>query len=443
MGASRIGKFARGMRLLLILFLVLTAASLYAANTALGDDTWIRYDDAGKPVIQFYFYWSNKCPHCAEALPYIDDLSILRTDVELHRYQLVGEPDNVARYQVMASALGETARSVPAFILCNTMVTGYDAEITPPQLESLLNRCKAYVIAHHTLTGFRGLAQQPIVLHLPFVGAIEPGVSSLPVITLLIAGVDAFNPCAFFVLMFLLSLMLHTGKRRRMLLVGGVFVFFSGLLYFLFMAAWLNLFRVIGQLDVITIGAAVVALVIGLINIKDFFWFKRGVSLSISEQARPKLFQRMRSLLQARSLPTLILAASGLALFANLYEFLCTAGFPMVYTRILTLSDLSSLQYYAYLVLYNIVYVIPLLVIVLLFVISMGARKLQEGEGRGLKLLSGSMMLSLGIVLLLAPTLLQNLLATMLLLLVAVIFAAVMVFLQKLLHKRHATNGPG
>jgi hypothetical protein len=430
------------MRPLLILFLCLTATSLQATTTALGDDTWYTHDRAGKPVIQLYFYWSNKCPHCAEALPYVDNLTILRTDLELHSYQLVGDLDNVARYEVMASALGEEARSVPAFFMCNTMLTGFDPEVTPQQLESLLNRCKQHVTVHHTLAGFRGMEQEPIVLHLPFVGAIEAGVSSLPVITVLIAGVDAFNPCAFFVLMFLLSLMLHTGKRQRMLLVGGVFVFFSGLLYFLFMSAWLNLFRVIGHLDAITMGAAVVALLVGLINIKEFFWFKQGVSLTIPEQAKPKLFQRMRNLLQARSLLTLLVATSGLALFANLYEFLCTAGFPMVYTRILTLSDLSSMQYYAYLLLYNLVYVIPLLLIVVVFVITMGVRKLQEGEGRQLKLLSGSMMLTLGVVLLLAPDLLQNLLTTVLLLVVAIVVTLMLGYVYKQIQKRRTTSAP-
>ncbi|MEJ2451454.1 MAG: hypothetical protein P8047_12385 [Gammaproteobacteria bacterium] len=158
-----------------------------------------------------------------------------------------------------------------------------------------------------------------------------------------------------------------------------------------------------------------------MINIKDYFWFRRGLSLTISEQAKPRLFQRMRRLLQARSLPTMLLAASGLALFANLYEFLCTAGFPMVYTRILTLSHLSDVEYYAYLLLYNLVYVIPLFLIVIVFVISMGVRKLQQGEGRVLKLLSGTMMLGLGLVLLLVPDLLQNVLATLLLLLLAIV----------------------
>lgn len=424
------------MRQLLLCILLLTASLSQATTTALGDDTWYTRDSAGNPAIQLYFYWSNKCPHCLAAMPYIENLAVLRTDLDVHSYQLVGEPDNVTRYQVMANALGEEARSVPAFLMCNTMLTGFDPNITPQQLESLLNRCKQHLSTNNTLAGFRGLDQQPIVLELPFVGAIEAGSSSLPVITLLIAGVDAFNPCAFFVLMFLLSLMLHTHSRRRMLLVGGVFVFFSGLLYFLFMTAWLNLFRVIGHLEAITIGAAVVALVVGLINIKDYFWFKQGVSLTISEQAKPKLFQRMRNLLQARSLLTLLVATSGLALFANLYEFLCTAGFPMVYTRILTLSELTSAQYYAYLLLYNFVYVIPLLVIVMLFAVSMGARKLQEGEGQRLKLVSGSMMLTLGVVLLLVPSVLQNLLATLLILLIAIALSILIIYVHKYWHKR-------
>lgn len=424
------------MRTLLLLCLCLGLATAHAATTALGEHTWYSRDSAGKPIITFYFYWSNKCPHCAAALPFVDNLTVLHPDLSLQSYQLVGESDNVARYQVMASALGEEARSVPAFFLCNTMLTGFDPQVTPHQLESLFTRCKRHLTTHANLAGFRGMQSQPIVLHLPFFGAIDAGVSSLPVITVLIAGVDAFNPCAFFVLLFLLSLMLHTGSRQRMLLVGGVFVFFSGLLYFLFMSAWLNLFRVIGQLDAITIAAAVVALSIGLINIKDFFWFKRGVSLTISEQDKPKLFQRMRNLLQARSLSTMLLAAGGLALFANLYEFLCTAGFPMVYTRILTLSHLSNARYYAYLLLYNLVYVIPLLLIVIVFVISMGARKLQEGEGRLLKLLSGTMMLALGLMLLLAPDLLQNLSVTLLLLLLAIVVSFIINTAYGLIRKR-------
>jgi hypothetical protein len=177
------------------------------------------------------------------------------------------------------------------------------------------------------------------------------------------------------------------------------------------MAAWLNLFLLIGQLNVITFVAGLVAIIIAAINIKDFFWFKRGVSLTIPDSARPKLFTRMRNLVKAGELPSMVFGTAMLAIAANAYELLCTAGFPMVYTRVLTLNNLSTPQYYMYLALYNVVYVIPLFVIVLMFTATLGSRKLTEDEGRILKLLSGTMMLLLGLMLVLAPELLNNITA--------------------------------
>ena len=215
-----------------------------------------------------------------------------------------------------------------------------------------------------------------------------------------------------------------------MFLVGGVFVFFSGLLYFLFMTAWLNLFRVIGQLEIITVIAALVAIAVGALNTKEFFWFKKGLSLTIPDSAKPGIYQRVRHIMRASSLVTLVLATIGLSLFANLYEFLCTAGLPMVYTRILTLNDLTDSQYYLYLVLYNIVYVMPLFVIVMLVSFSLGGKKLQQNEGRGLKLISGMMMLALGVALLLAPDILNNLVATLGLMLLAIVSAVIIIVID-------------
>jgi len=226
---------------------------------------------------------------------------------------------------------------------------------------------------------------------------------SLPVLTVIIAGLDAFNPCAFFVLLFLLSLLVHQQDRRRMLLIGGVFVFFSGLMYFAFMAAWLGLFRIVGSLPWITAAAGLLALVMGAVNIKDFFAFRQGVTLSIPEARKADIFRRGRGILTAGSLPAMLAATVLLAMAANFYELLCTAGFPMVYTRLLTLYEPSPARHYLYLALYNAIYVLPLLAIVLAFVATMGARKLSEREGRLLKLLSGVMMLGLGVLLLVAP----------------------------------------
>jgi hypothetical protein len=238
---------------------------------------------------------------------------------------------------------------------------------------------------------------------------VDPQHFSLPLLTVAIAGLDAFNPCAFFVLLFLLSLLAHQKNRKRMLVIGGIFVLFSGLIYFAFMAAWLNLFQVLGNLAWVTLAAGALAVFVGVVNVKDFFAFERGLTLSIPESRKPDIYRRARAILGADNLPAMVAATVFLAIAANFYELLCTAGFPMVYTRLLTLSELPPAGYYLYLALYNLIYVVPLGLIVLVFVRSMGARKLTEREGRLLKLLSGVMMLELGALLLVAPEWLNNL----------------------------------
>ncbi|WP_243373698.1 hypothetical protein [Geotalea sp. SG265] len=259
------------------------------------------------------------------------------------------------------------------------------------------------------------------IISLPLLGSVQTSRLSLPVLTLVIAGLDSFNPCAFFVLFFLLSLLLHAHSRKRMVIIGGIFVLFSGLLYFVFMAAWLNFFLLVGRLKYIAAIAGAVAIVIATINIKDYFFFKRGISLTIPEQVKPKLFERMRNIMRAGSVPAMLAATIFLAFTANLYELICTAGFPMIYTRALTLQPLPMPVYYLYLALYNLVYVIPLAGIVALFAITLGSRRLSERHGRVLKLLSGVMMFFLGLILLIKPHLLANAAASAAVLVVALV----------------------
>jgi len=269
------------------------------------------------------------------------------------------------------------------------------------------------------------------IIVLPVFGEMDTRKMTLPVLTLVLAGLDGFNPCAFFVLFMLLSILVYAKSRKRMLLIGGTFVFFSGFIYFLFMSAWLNIFLHIGELMVITTIAGIIAVIIAAINIKDFFLFEQGVSLVIPDKAKPKLFERMRTLLKATSLPSMMVGTIVLAIVANAYELLCTIGFPMVFTRVLTLQNLPLLDYYLYLLTYNVIYVIPLAVIVLTFSITLGAKKLTEWQGRVLKLLSGLMMLFLGLVLLINPALLNNMLLSVGLLVSALSVAMIIIFTTK------------
>ena len=402
--------------LVLLWGLMLALAWGGARAQGAADIDWVTGKETGEARVHLYFFWSRSCPHCREALPFVEGMASEYDWLALDAHELTSDRANVALYVEMAEKLGRDARSVPAFFLCGRMLTGYDnAEGMGEQLRQLAQLCRPIETPAATesgadrpsLSALPKLELEPDAdaesLRVPMLGEVDAHQLSLPLFTLLIAGLDAFNPCAFFVLLFLLSLMVHARSRARMLLVGVTFVFFSGLVYFLFMAAWLNLFLVIGGAPVVTLVAGLVALLIGVLNIKDFFLFKRGPSLSIPEQAKPGLYRRMRGLLSAESLATMLFGTIALALAANSYELLCTAGFPMVYTRMLTLNGLNGWGYYAYLVLYNLIYVLPLLAIVLVFTFTLGARKMSERQGRVLKLLSGVMMLGLGLTMLIAP----------------------------------------
>ncbi|MBU0496808.1 MAG: hypothetical protein KKG04_02505, partial [Candidatus Thermoplasmatota archaeon] len=134
------------------------------------------------------------------------------------------------------------------------------------------------------------------IIYIPFIGAINTSALSLPVLTITLGALDSFNPCSFFILIFLLNILLYVHSRRRMLLVGGIFIFFSGLFYFLFIFILFNSIMITSQhIAAVSLIAGLIALTIGFINIKDFFFYKSGPSLSIPESKKPMIFKKMRN----------------------------------------------------------------------------------------------------------------------------------------------------
>lgn len=394
-------------RCAVIVSVVLMSVILPAGAAAAADDMWHHTDD-GELVIDFYFVYTSSCPHCARAVPFIEELEDSRPWLHVWWLQAdSGDPDVEVMALAAAEEAGESIRGVPTFIFCGLMVSGYDGpEGIGAAIAGRLDACyDTYSAAAPPASTTPAEAPEVAV---PGIGTVSASSVPLPVFTAVVAGLDAFNPCAFFVLLFLLSLLLHARSRTRMAVVGFTFVAISGILYFVFMAAWLNVFLVTGHLKWVTAAAGVIAIAIALLNLKDYVRPGSRGSLSIPESAKPRLFSRMRGLVAGDRFVPVLGATIALAVVANGYELLCTAGLPMVFTRVLTLNDLPAPAYYGYLGLYNVIYVIPLFGIVVAFVWTLGSRKLQPEEGRALKLLSGMMMLGLGLVLLVAPGLLEQ-----------------------------------
>lgn len=420
---------------------------------------WTSVAPDGTVQVHLYFGWTSTCPHCAKARPFIADLEREFPWLVVHQYQLDG-PDAEANgrfYAALAETIGARLRGVPAFLFDARLETGFDeVETTGAALRSDFLAVHDRAVAATATPATSGAPPSggsptpttgatpgpsptaaPEMINLPIVGPTRMDALALPAVTVLLAGMDAVNPCALSVLLFLLGMLAGAPSRRRMLLVGGTFIAVSGIAYFLFMAAWLNLFLLVGALRIVTLIAGVLAIAAALINIKDFAWYGHGPSLVIPAGARPTIFGRLVELPLNARLSALLAVTVFVAIAANLYEALCTGGFPVVFTRILTLHALPTAEFYLWIALYCTVYVVPLLAILGVVTWRLGSHTVTVTEARRLKLLSGLLMLGLGILLVVAPERLGDFAAT-----IAVFALAVAIWLVVILVTRRQGRPP-
>lgn len=356
------------------------------------------------------------CPSCGAAKVFLEDLQRERPTLRLIFYDVGADPAALARLMALAEKHRVQALGVPAFYLRGELIIGYLSEATTgARLIALLDRPSSRSGGEGSAeelpmeaTELRAQesaqrASESEAIDVPLFGLVSVRDLGLPVFTLVIGLLDGLNPCAMWLLLFLLSLLVNLRSRAKMLLIGGTFVAVSGLVYFAFMAAWLNVFLFIGFSRVVQVTLGGIAGLVGMINVKDFFAFQKGISLSIPEGAKPGLYARVRRILQADNLAGALAAVIVLAVLVNMIELLCTAGFPAIYTQILTLQQLPWWEYYAYLGLYNLAYMLDDSLMLTVAVVTLGHHKLQEHEGRWLKLVSGVVMLGLAAVLIAKP----------------------------------------
>jgi glutaredoxin len=367
-----------GPILYLFLLLVLGGTTLQAADSTPDIEVFVR---AG-------------CPHCEAAKIFLDELRLEQPSLHIALHDIAEDPAARQRLITLVQERGLTTVGVPTFLVGTELIIGFQSsETTGAEIRATLDR-KAL-----------GTTVNPSVesIETRWLGRLRVHDLGLPLFTILIGLLDGFNPCAMWVLLFLLSLLVNLQDRRKMALIAGTFVAVSGLLYFAFMAAWLNVFLAIGLSRTVQIGLGGIALFIGAVNVKDFFALHQGLSLSIPESAKPGLYARIRRILQADNLAGALVGVIVLAGLVNLIELLCTAGFPAVYAQILTMQQLPTWEYYGYLGLYNLAYILDDALMVTIAVVTLSRKKLQERAGRWLKLTGGAVMLSLGLVLLLKP----------------------------------------
>lgn len=344
------------------------------------------------PTVFIYFFWGDGCPHCAEAKPFLQDLARRYPTVQVELFEVWYDADNQALFRSMAAAHGFEPSYVPTIFIGDRYWQGF-ADPLRAEMESAAHTCVeagcpdtgAGIVPGHevqatpvmlptaTAEAVCGIkvddcdestaiatpepASASQTLQVPLLGTVDLKAHSLWVSTALISLVDGFNPCSLWVLSILIALTLRTGSRKKIFIIGLTFITVTALVYVLFIAGLFTMLTVVSFLGWIQAAVSLLALFFAVINIKDYFWYKEGLSFTIDEGKKPGLYKRMRQVLHAGdSLSALLVATVGLGLGVSLVEFSCTAGFPVLWTNLVAAQNVTPLTFALLLLLYMVIY---------------------------------------------------------------------------------------
>ena len=378
------------------LLLAIAVAALYALAFSATVEPVAPQQFSGNATLDVHFFYLPSCPHCKEQMPYNQQIAQDYPSAKWI-YHDTSDPVQNELMKSALSALGRKQEGVPTTIINRTVIVGFDKASTPQLLRDALSANGA---------GKNETAQDKAIT-LPFVGTINPYEYSLPALALTLGLIDGFNPCAMWVLVYLISLTLTLNDKRRLLLVVGTFLFASGALYFLIMAAWLNAFLFVGYLRPVMIGVGAIALYWGTTSLRELWKNKGEIACHIGDvKEKKKLSGEISALLTS---PLTLATFAGLVLLAftvNSIEFVCSSAIPAVFTSVLSLSGVSALEHYFYILLYVMMYMADDVVVFTLAYFAVGGALGNKVASYG-HAIGAVILIALGVMLLFAPKLLM------------------------------------
>lgn len=373
--------------------------------------SFINPTSAQEKKVTIYFFWSKDCSHCLQEKSFLNQLAQKKPLVEVKSFEL-SNPENIKLLQKASKVFNVSVQSIPFTVIANQHFAGYvNDQTTGKQIEQAVEKAQQDnspdVLKELLVTPTPSVTEAlPEIINLPILGQVRTKDVSLPALTIIIGLLDGFNPCAMWALLFLISLLLGMKDRTRMWILGTAFIVTSAFVYFLFMAAWLNLFLFLGFIAWIRMTIGLIALGAGAYNLREYWVNKDAVCKVTQGEKKQAIFARLKKVTQKKDF---LVALGGIILLAfavNLIELICSAGLPAVYTQVLTLSHLPTWQYYSYLLLYIFFFMLDDLFVFFVAMTTLRAMGIEGKYARFSRLIGGLVMLTIGLLMLFKPELL-------------------------------------
>ena len=379
---------------------------------------------SAKEKVTLYFFHGDGCPHCAAEEKFLENNKEELKDVEIVKYEVWNSEENRKLLKSIGKKFSMEVSTVPFNIIGNTIIKGYlDDSSTGKKIlntiyyyqdndyhdyvKDFINGDETIVEVNEEAVNYKRKENQKSIhtIKIPLIGEVDLEKVSLSFATVLIGLVDGFNPCAMWVLLFLISALIGMKDRKRMFIIGFSFILTSGLVYLAILLSWINIVVKVSTSVLFRNIIAIVAIIGGLINLRSYIKSLKeddGCDV-VDDKKRKKIFTKIKSFTKEKSLLLSILGAMGLAVSINIVELACSAGLPLVFSELLTINNISGINALLYILIYILFFLIDDIIVFTIAVITMTSNGISSRFNKYSHLIGGIIMLIIGLLLILKP----------------------------------------
>lgn len=370
--------------------------------------------------VNLYLFHSQDCSHCRAEREWLDSIKDEYEYLNIYEYEVTRNAENSELLKNVKSRLCSDTKYVPVTVIGETYFVGWNAD----NQSKILNEIKNYDqsqrdIVNEVINGIDGenvcdvISQNPSEdpkgdsqFTLPILGNVDAKKVSLPLVAAIIGFVDGFNPCAMWVLIFLISMLMGMKNKKRMWTLGLTFLISSALVYLLFMLAWLNIAISLNEIVWIRLLVAIVALIGAVVNLKSFYKSVKEKDSGcevVDNSKRKKLMNKIKQFTSEKSFWLAMIGVIALAFSVNLIELACSAGLPLIFTQILALNNLGGVEYFIYILIYILFFLMDDIIIYIIAMATLEITGISTKYTKYSHLIGGIIMLIIGVLMIFKP----------------------------------------
>lgn len=375
--------------------------------------------NAKENKITLYLFHGDGCPHCASEIEYLNRIEKKYNNLEIVKYEVWYDEGNSEFLNQVKESFGVNNPYVPTTVIGNTLITGF-SDSTGNKIERAIKYYSSndYIdqvqkIKEGTFNKekyedsfekYEKETDKDVTINIPLLGKVNLKRVSLMASAVIIGLVDGFNPCAMWILLFLISVLIGMKNKKRMWTLGVAFLTTSALVYMLIMLSWIQIAVKITTVIWIRNIIAIIALIGAVINIRSYIKSRKSSGCEVvDDKKRKSIFNKIKKFTSEKSFILALVGVIGLAISVNLVELACSAGLPLVFTELLALNNVSDSMKFLYTIIYIVFFLLDDLIVFFIAMFTMKITGISTKYNKYSHFIGGIIMLLIGILLIFKP----------------------------------------